>query len=205
MIPRVRQVLQQTRQRIDEGNTHAPGKIVSLFEPDTEVIRKGKAGKPTEFGKMVKIQEAENQIVTHYEVYDRRPSDSELLIPSLDVHQKLFGQAPRLVAADAGFFSMRNEAEAHGRGVKRVAIPNLSTKSAERKALQHKRWFRNAMKWRTGCEGRISLLKRRHGLDRCRYKGIDGMKRWVGLGVIADNLINIAQALESPPAFCAGK
>jgi IS5 family transposase len=205
MIPRVRQVLQQTRQRIDEGNTHAPGKIVSLFEPDTEVIRKGKAGRPTEFGKMVKIQEAENQIVTHYEVYDRRPSDSELLIPSLDVHQKQFGQAPRLVAADAGFFSMRNEAEAHGRGVKRVAIPNLSTKSAERKALQHKRWFRNAMKWRTGCEGRISLLKRRHGLDRCRYKGTDGMKRWVGLGVIADNLINIAQALESPPAFCAGK
>ena len=77
MIPRVQQVLQQTRQRIVEGNTHAPGKIVSLFEPDTEVIRKGKAGKPNEFGKMVKIQEAENQIVTHYEVYDRRPADSE--------------------------------------------------------------------------------------------------------------------------------
>jgi transposase, IS5 family len=205
IIPRVRQVLQQTRQRIDEGNTHAPGKIVSLFEPDTEVIRKGKAGKPTEFGKMVKIQEAENQIVTHYEVYDRRPSDSELLIPSLDVHQKQFGHAPRMVAADAGFFSMRNETEAHARGVKRVAVPNLSTKSAERKALQHKRWFRKAMKWRTGCEGRISLLKRRHGLDRCRYKGTDGMKRWVGLGVIADNLINIAQALNASPAFCAGK
>jgi IS5 family transposase len=205
MIPRVQQVLQQTRQRIDKGNTHAPGKIVSLFEPDTEVIRKGKAGKPTEFGKMVKIQEAENQIVTHYEVYDRRPADSDLLVPSLDVHQKQFGQAPRLIAADAGFFSMRNEAEAHSRGVKQVAVPNLSTKSAERKALQHKRWFRKAMKWRTGCEGRISLLKRRHGLDRCRYKGTDGMKRWVGLGVIADNLINIAQALEASPAFCAGK
>ncbi len=205
MIPRVQQVLQQTRQRIDEGNTHAPGKIVSLFEPDTEVIRKGKAGKPTEFGKMVKIQEAENQIVTHYEVYDRRPADSELLVPSLDMHQKQFGQAPRLVAADAGFFSMHNETEAHGRGVKHVAVPNPSTKSAERKAMQHKRWFRKAMKWRTGCEGRISLLKRRHGLDRCRYKGTDGMKRWVGLGVIADNLINIAQALDASPAFCAGK
>jgi IS5 family transposase len=205
MIPRMQQVLRQTRQRIDEGNAHAPGKIVSLFEPDTEIIRKGKAGKPTEFGKMVKIQEAENQIVTHYQVYDRRPSDSDLLIPSLDVHQKQFGQVPRLVAADAGFFSMRNEADAHGRGVKRVAVPNLSTKSADRKALQHKRWFRQAMKWRTGCEGRISLLKRRHGLDRCRYKGTDGMKRWVGLGVIADNLINIAQALDGSPAFCAGK
>ena len=205
MIPRVQQVLRQTRQRIQEGNTHAPGKIVSLFEPDTEIIRKGKAGKPTEFGKMVKIQEAENQIVTHYEVFDRRPSDSELLIPSLDVHQTQFGRVPRLVAADAGFFSMRNEAEAHGRGVTRVAVPNLNTKSADRKALQHKRWFRHAMKWRTGCEGRISLLKRRHGLDRCRYKGTNGMKRWVGLGVIADNLINIAQALNGPPAFCAGK
>ena len=205
MIPRVQQVLRQTRQRIHEGNAHAPGKIVSLFEPDTEIIRKGKAGKPTEFGKMVKIQEAENQIVTHYQVYDRRPSDSELLMPSLDAHQKQFGRVPRLLAADAGFFSMRNEAEAHGRGVKRVAVPNLSTKSAERKALQHKRWFRNALKWRTGCEGRISLLKRRHGLDRCRYKGTEGMKRWVGLGVIADNLINIAQVLDRPPAFCAGK
>ena len=83
MIPRVQQVLRQTRERIDDGNTHAPGKIVSLFEPETEIIRKGKAGKPTEFGKMVKIQEAEQQIVTHYEVYDQRPSDCDLLIPSL--------------------------------------------------------------------------------------------------------------------------
>jgi IS5 family transposase len=195
MIPRVQQVVRQTRERIDNGNTHAPGKIVSLFEPQTEVIRKGKAGKPTEFGKMVKVQEAEQQIVTHYEVYDQRPSDSELLIPALDVHERQFGHVPRLLTADAGFFSSRNEAAAYARGVKRVAIPNLATKSADRKALQKKRWFRSAMKWRTGCEGRISLLKRRHGLSRCRYKGTAGMKRWVGLGVIADNLINIAHAI----------
>jgi len=198
MIPRVRQVLRQTRERIDRGNTHAPGKIVSLFEPHTEIIRKGKAGKPTEFGKMVKIQEAEAQIVTHYEVYDQRPSDSDLLIPALDIHEQQFGRVPRLVTADAGFFSARNEAAAHQRGVKRVAIPNLGTKSVERRTMQKKRWFRNAQKWRTGCEGRISLLKRRHGLDRCRYKGPSGIKRWVGLGVIADNLINIARAMDSP-------
>jgi IS5 family transposase len=212
MIPRVHQVIRQTRERIDDGNTHAPGKIVSLFEPQTEVIRKGKAGKPTEFGKMVKVQEAEQQIVTHYEVYDQRPSDSELLVPALDVHQRQFGRAPRLVTADAGFFSARNEAAAYARGVQRVAIPNLATKSADRKALQKKRWFRAALKWRTGCEGRISLLKRRHGLDRCPYKGAAGMKRWVGLGVIADNLINIANAMlppvQSRPSssdFCAAK
>ncbi len=198
MIPRVQQVLRQTRERIERGNTHAPGKIVSLFEPHTEIIRKGKAGKPTEFGKMVKIQEAEAQIVTHYEVYDQRPSDSDLLIPALDIHEQLFGRMPRLVTADAGFFSAYNEAVAHQRGVRRVAIPNLGTKSEERRALQKKRWFRNAQKWRTGCEGRISLLKRRHGLNRCRYKGPSGIKRWVGLGVIADNLINIARAMDAP-------
>jgi len=110
MIPRVQQVIRQTRQRVMGGDTRAEGKIVSLFEPQTEVIRKGKAGKPTEFGKLVKIQEAENQIVTHYSVFDERPSDSELLIPSLEQHQLLFGNVPAMATADAGFFSAANEA-----------------------------------------------------------------------------------------------
>ncbi len=195
MIPRVRQVMHQARERIFKGNTHVPGKLVSLFEPHTEVIRKGKAAKPTEFGKMVKIQEAEAQIVTHYEVYGERPWDSDLLLPALDVHRQLLGRMPYLVTADAAFFSQRNELAAQARGVKRVAIPNRSSKSVQRKRLEKKRWFRNAQKWRTGCEGRISLLKRRHGLNRCRYKGLPGIQRWVGLGVIADNLINIGHAL----------
>ena len=75
MTSRVRQVMKQTRARIFRGNTRSEGKLLSLFEPSTEVIRKGKAGKPNEFGKMVKLQEAENQIVTDYEVYARRPYD----------------------------------------------------------------------------------------------------------------------------------
>jgi IS5 family transposase len=195
MIPRVQQVMHQTRERLFKGNTHLPDKLVSLFEPHTEIIRKGKAAKPTEFGKMVKIQEAEAQIVTHYEVYSERPSDSDLLLPAIAVHEQLLGRTPYLVTADAAFFSQRNEAAARGHGVKRVAIPNRSTKSAQRKRLEKKRWFRNAQKWRTGCEGRISLLKRRHGLNRCRYKGMSGIQRWVGFGVIADNLINIGHAL----------
>ena len=195
MIPLVQQVMHQARERIFKGNTHVPGKLVSLFEPHTEVIRKGKAAKPTEFGKMVKIQEAEAQIVTHYEVYEQRPWDSDLLLPALDVHRQLLGRMPYLVTADAAFFSHRNEFAAQTRGIKRVAIPNRRTKSAQRKRLEKKRWFRNAQKWRTGSEGRISLLKRRHGLNRCRYKGMPGIQRWVGLGVIADNLINIGHAL----------
>jgi IS5 family transposase len=196
MVPLIRQVMKQTRARIFRGDTRSEGKIVSVFEPSTEIIRKGKTSKPTEFGKMVKLQEAENQIVTAYEVYDRRPADSDLLIGAIDTHQARLGCTPRLVAADAAFYSANNEKAAKAKGVKRVCIPNRSTKSAVRKREQKKRWFRNGQKWRTGCEGRISVTKRRHGLNRCRYKGDAGMKRWVGLGVIADNLINISRALD---------
>jgi IS5 family transposase len=191
MLPGVRQVVQQTKARIFGGDTRSEGKIFSLFEPSTELIRKGKAGKPNEFGKLVKVQEAENQIVIDYEVYQQRPTDSDLLIPSLQAHQEKLGCTPHLAAADAGFYSDKNEKEAKEKGVKRVCVPNRSTKSAERKREQRKRWFRNGQKWRTGCEGRISVLKRRHGLHRSRYKGEQGINRWVGLGVIADNLINI--------------
>jgi len=200
MVPRVRQVMSQTRARIFRGDTRAEGKIFSLFEPSTEIIRKGKAGKPNEFGKMVKLQEAENQIVTNYEVYNQRPSDTDLLIPAIETHEAQLGRTPRLVAADAGFYSAKNESAAKEKGVKRVCIPNRSTKSLERKRLQKKRWFRNGQKWRTGCEGRISVIKRRHGLNRCRYKGDAGMKRWVGLAVIADNLINMGRSMAKEPA-----
>jgi IS5 family transposase len=197
MIPRVQQVMKQARERVLNGNTRADNKILSMFEPDTEVIRKGKASKPTEFGKMVKIQEAENQIVTHFEVFDRRPSDSDLLTPSIEKHQELLDRVPDLVAADAGFFSAANEAAARKLGVKQVAVPSRSTKSEKRKQEQKKPWFKKAQKWRTGCEGRISVLKRRHGLNRSRYRGTPGMNRWVGLGVMADNIINIGIHLAS--------
>jgi IS5 family transposase len=199
-VPRVQQVMRQTRARVFGGDTHVEDKLLSLFEPSTEVIRKGKAGKPNEFGKMVKLQEAEHQIITTYVVYDQRPSDSDLLIPALEAHEQTLGRVPRLVAADAAFYSGTNEVTAHARGVARVCIPNQSTKSAERKREQKTRWFKKGQKWRTGCEGRISVVKRRHGLNRSRYQGDDGMKRWVGLGVIADNLINIGRVLATRPS-----
>jgi IS5 family transposase len=200
MRSRVRQVMKQTRARIFRGNARTEGKLLSLFEPSTEVIRKGKAGKPNEFGKMVKLQEAENQIITDYEVYARRPHDSDLLIAAIETHQTLLGRPPRLVAADAAFYSAKNEAAAKAKGVKRVCIPNRATKSLERRREQRKRWFRNGQKWRTGSEGRISVVKRRHGLTRCHYKGFLGMNRWVGLGVIADNIVNIGRAMERQAA-----
>jgi len=195
MIPRVQQVLRQTRERVLRGNTKADGKLLSVFETHTEVIRKGKAHKPNEFGKLVLIQEAENQIVTHYQVCDQRPADSTLLEGCLEQHVEQFGRAPQRVAADPGFFSAANESKAEQMGVNRVSIPSHDTKSPARKQRQKQRWFKKLQKWRTGCEGRISVLKRRHGLRRSLYRGPDGIRRWVGLGVIADNMIHIGTHL----------
>ena len=92
------------------------------------------------------------------------------------------------------------EEGAHALGVKYVSVPNRGTRSVERRQLEKQRWFKRGQKWRTGCEGRISVVKRRHGLARCRYHGANGTRRWVGLGVIADNLINLGRWLASQPA-----
>jgi IS5 family transposase len=195
MIPRVQQVLRQTRERVVRGNTKCVDKIFSVFEAHTEIIRKGKTHKPNEFGQLVLLQEADNQIVTHYRVCQQRPADSTLFIPALEKHVEIFGHAPQDVAADPGFFSAANEAKAEEMGARRVSIPSHGTKSQARKDRQKKPWFKELQKWRTGCEGRISVLKRRHGLNRSRYKGPNGIQRWVGWGVIADNVIQIGTQL----------
>jgi IS5 family transposase len=194
----VRRVLQQTKARIVRGDTKYPDKLLSLFETHTEAIRKGKASKPTEFGKLVKIQEAEAQFITDYQVCASRVPDQDLWAPSLDVHETLFGRPPRLAVADAGFSSGKNQRAAIDRGVRRVALPRSGRLSAKQRACQRQRWFRRALRWRTGAEGRISALKRRHGLNRCRYRGREGLDRWVGLGIIANDLLAIGRAAHAP-------
>jgi Transposase DDE domain len=193
-------VIKQTQARILEGNTHFKDKVLSVFEEHTEAIRKGKAAKPTEFGKMVKIQEAEHQIITDYEVFEKRPVDADLLLPSIETHQKLLGQIPKMVAADAGFYSPDNRGQAQEKGVEKLAIPNKRTRNRAVWEHQRQRWFKRAQRWRVGCEGRISVLKRKHGLLRCRYDGMEGMQPWVGLGAIANNLIQIGKRLARKPA-----
>jgi IS5 family transposase len=192
MQPLVTRVLAQTRARLLGGDTHVRDKVLSVFEPHTEAIRKGKIAKPTEFGKLVTIQESEHQIITAYEVHSTRPADMTLWTPALDRHIAIFGRAPDVAAADRGFSSAKNEDAALARGVRRVVLPRPGRKTPARRALERQRWFRRGQRWRVGCEGRISVLKRRHGLRRCRYHGADGTARWVGLGVIADNLMNTA-------------
>ena len=192
MQPLVLRILDQTRARLIGGDIHVPEKVLSVFEPHTEAIRKGKIAKPTEFGKLVTIQESEHQIITAYEVHDRRPPDTTLWTPGLDRHLELFARPPDIAAGDRGFASAANEAAAIARGVRRVILPRPGRKTPARRVYERQRWFRRGQRWRVGCEGRISVIKRRHGLRRCRYRGADGTARWVGLGVIANNLMSTA-------------
>jgi transposase, IS5 family len=192
MQPLVTRILDQTRARLLGGDIHVPDKVLSVFEPHTEAIRKGKIAKPTEFGKLVTIQESEHQIITAYQVHDRRPPDTTLWTPALDRHIAMFDRAPDIAAGDRGFASAANEAAAIARGVRRVILPRSGRKTPARRAHERQRWFRRGQRWRVGCEGRISVIKRRHGLRRCRYRGADGTARWVGLGVIANNLMSTA-------------
>jgi IS5 family transposase len=186
-IDLLKRVVAQTRARVLRGNTRFPGKVVSLFEPHTEIIRKGKLAKPTEFGRVVKIQEAEGQFITDYAVCERGQADRSLWAPALDRHIALFDHAPQLAVADGGFASRSNERAAQARGVRHVVLPRQPRE-------QRSRLARAALRWRTGSEGRISALKRRHGLRRCRYRGASGMQRWVGLGVLANDLLVLARA-----------
>lgn len=200
MRPLVARVVAQTRARLLGGDTHVPDKVLSVFEPHTTTIRKGKISKPNEFGNLVTIQESEHQIITVYEVHAGRPADVTMWTPALDRHQAIFARAPYLAAGDRGFSSAANELAAAHRGVRRVVLPRRGPKSTARRAYERQAWFRRGQRWRVGCEGRISVIKRRHGLRRCRYHGTAGMARWVGLGVIADNLINTATFLNGRAA-----
>jgi len=197
MRERVGQVIRQTKARVFLGITTSQQKMVSVFEPHSEIIRKGKASKPTEFGKLVQLAEAENQIITHYDVFEERPSDRALLTQAVEEQLRRLGRAPQLVTADAGYYAHAHERALHQMGVKWVSVPNRNTRSVDRKQMEKRRWFKKAQAWRTGCEGRISVLKRRHGLRRSLYRGLEGIKRWVGLGVLADNLINIGRVLSA--------
>lgn len=195
MVPVVRQVIAQTTRRVLQGEVvPATEKVVSLFEPHTAIIRKGKPGKPTEFGRVLWLDEVDGGIISRYAVLDGNPAEDAQLPPSLEHHQRLFHRPPRLLAGDRGVHSTANERYATTHGVHDVVLPKPGAKSAKRVTHEQQRWFRRGRDWRAGIEGRISGLKRRHKLDRCRYHGSAGMERWVGWGIIAHNLRVIAQA-----------
>ena len=195
VIPLVERVISQTRRRVLQAESvPAAEKVVSLFEPHSAIIRKGKLEHPTQFGRAIWLSEVEGGIISRYAVLTGNPPDAEQLKPSLEHHLEVFEHPPDLLAGDRGLHSAANEAYAQAQGVKQVVLPKPGFKSAERIAHEKQSWFRRGCHWRSGIEGRISVLKRRHQLARCLYQGEAGMERWVGWGVITQDLWVIAQA-----------
>src|SRR5271165_2159489 len=192
-LPLVEKVITQTKERVWGGNCHVEGKVLSLFEAHTEVIRKGKAHKPNEFGRLVRIDEVENGIVSGYQVLVGNPDDRTGWMPALQQHQACFGRAPEMATGDRGFFSAKNEQEAEALGVKKVALPARGRLSSKRAQQQKQRWFRRALRWRAGCEATISTLKHPFSMRRATYKGEPGLQRYVGWCVITKNLFSIAR------------
>jgi len=191
-VPLVQRVIEQTGARVFNEDRHFPGKIVSLFEEHAQVIRKGKVHKPTEFGRLVRIDQVENGIVSNFAVADGNPGDATQWEPALKGHKERFGGAPEMATGDRGFYSAANETTAREMGVKRVALPARGKLSQRRRAYQKQRWFRRALRWRGGIEPAIATLKHRFAMARACYQGDCGFQRAVGWSVIANNLVMIA-------------
>jgi len=185
----VERVIEQTDRRVLKGQSvKASEKLVSLFEEHTSIIRRGKAGKETEYGHKVWLEETEGAIISGYRVLEGNPADQDQLLPALEHHGRRFGKPPRLVAADRGVYSPDNERECQERGIDRVCLPKPGKKSEQRQEHERQGWFRRGMRYRAGVEGRISVMKRRGYLGKCRDKGESGFGRWVGWGVLSANL-----------------
>lgn len=194
-ITLTRRLIDQAKQVVS-GNRRIPDRIVSFFDPEARPIKKGKLSKTAEFGYKVRIDETESGFVTGYELYEGNPSDDELLIPAVEQHEKQFGSVPNAVATDRGFGSKKNELKLEGLGVARISPPFRGKKSKKRAELEKQPWYQDLQRYRAAGEAKISLLKRKYGLNRSRYRGRSGSKTWVGLGIWVHNLKRATQMIK---------
>jgi IS5 family transposase len=187
-------VIDQARRRVLKGE-QVPNaeKIYSIFEPHTDLIKRGKVRTPIEFGHKVFLAESAQGLITQYEVLKGNPSDE---VHVGDRHMEAFGRVPQLYGSDRGFFSEQNLASCKHDGVKVVCIPQRGgKKTAEREAYEKSADFKQGQRFRAGIEGRISVLFRGRGMKRCLAEGRDRFELWVAAAVLANNLMKIAALL----------
>jgi len=196
ILPRLKRGIRQAERRVLRDDPVPAGeKILSLFEPHTQVVPRFKAGKAVEFGRKIRLDEVEGGLITGYAILEQAGGqDQPYLGDALANHQRRFGRAPALLAADRGLASAANERLAKAAGVKQVALPYVGKPPPERVVEERGRRFKRGYRFRAGIEGRIHALRRDYGLKRCRYHGERGMGRWVGWGILAHNLSKVAEA-----------
>ena len=194
--PRVAQVVTQTQRRVLQGEAvPADEKLVSLFEAHTDILRRNKAGHPTEYGHKVWLDQVDGGWVTRWAILEGNAPDTDQWQPSLEHHQQVFGHPPEQASADRGVYSQANDAFAQQSGVKKIILPKPGYCSADRRAWEEQDWFQEGHAWHAGIEGCISGLKRGQELTRCRDHGHPGFEKWVGWGVIAANLKRMGRSV----------
>ena len=193
-------VIAQTKIRLSGSVPDGSRRVVSLHDTDARPIRKGRLGRPVEFGYKAQVLDNTDGIVLDHEVMIGNPSDAPLLAPAIGRVVELFGRIPRAATADRGYGEASVEKELSELGVPRVVIPRKGRANAERRKLQSSKRFVKLVKWRTGSEGRISHLKHSWGWNRTRIDGIDGARTWCGWGVLAHNATKIAALIDEREA-----
>jgi len=192
-------VIDQTRRRVIEGEqVPAEEKVYSIFESPTDLIKRGQARQPVEFGHKVFLAESAQGLITDYQVLDGNPADTTHVKASLDRHQETFHHVPELYAGDRGFHSADHVDHCQPAGVSQVCIPQRGgQKSAQQDVMERSAQFKKGQRFRVGIEGRISVLFRGRGMKRCRAKGRDRFEVLVGAAVLANNLLRIAELLRN--------
>jgi transposase, IS5 family len=193
----LQQIVTQTRTRIGGAIPDGSRRIVSLHDRDARPIAKGRLGKPVEFGYKSQVTDNSDGIVLDHATLKGNPGDELLLVPAIKRITALFGRTPRAVTTDRGYGSAGVENALKEIGVKTVVIPRKGRPGPARRAVESSRRFRSLVKWRTGCEGRISHLKHNFGFGRTMLDGIGGATTWCGWGVLAHNSVKIAALVES--------
>jgi IS5 family transposase len=186
------QIVGQTKQRVAGTVPDGATRIVSLHDRDARPIAKGRLGKPVEFGYKAQVVDNEDGIVVDHEVHRGNPADAPQLAPAIQRVKSRTGRAPRTVTADRGYGEAAVDQALTDLGVRTVVIPRKGRPGAARQQIESRRAFRRTIKWRTGCEGRISTLKRGYGWDRTRLDSLEGAKTWTGQGIFTHNLVKIA-------------
>jgi len=186
-------VVGQARRRVLQGET-VPNdeKIFSIFEPHSELLKRGKAGKPIEFGHMIQIQQVDEKFITDYTVFERKPAEPALLEDALASHRALFGEEPCRLAADKGYYD-RTLVEELRKTIDVVSIAKKGKRTPKETEQEHDPIFRHAQRFRAGVEGTISYLKRALGLARCLCKGWKNYQSTIGASIFAHNLLILAR------------
>jgi len=179
-------VIDQTKRRVFSGErVPADEKLVSLFEPHTDIIEKG--GRETIFGHKVCVTVGKGNLVLDAIIERGNPADTEFFPEALDRHRRLYGSVPQTVAADGGFASQDNARYAKAKGVENVSFTKRVGKTL-RDLLPDRAMQRLLYRFRAGVEGIVSALKRGVGLGRCLWRGWESFESYVWSSVVAHNL-----------------